>query len=126
MKKKGHKYKLGDILKIKFFDGSIHTGEVTKLSYMGERVDMANYQLPTYTITCKNNFPNSKREYMHYPGIGDERILEANGKALEPIYKKFTTKKKKSAKKSVKVSKKSKLDQAIDKQKDFLNGKVEL
>ena len=126
MKKKKHTYKLGDILKIKFFDGSIHTGEVTKLEYMGERVDRTNYQLPIYTVTSKNP-PGNKRAYTNYTGMSDERVLEANGSATEPLYKKLPKKKKavklgKTQMPKRKIAKKSELDLAIEKQKDFLNG----
>ena len=126
MKKKKHTYKLGDILKIKFFDGSIHTGEVTKLEYMGDRVGMTNNQLPIYTVTSKNP-PGNKRPYTNYTGMSDERVLEANGTALEPLYEKLLKKKKvtkpsKATRSKLQTTKKSELDLAIAKQKDFLNG----
>jgi hypothetical protein len=128
MRKKKHTYKLGDILKIKFFDGSIHTGEVTKLEYMGDRVGMTNNQLPIYTVTSKN-LPGNKRPYTNYTGMSDERVLEVNGAALEPLYEKLL--KKKKVKKSIgtsipktKIAKKSDLDLAIEKQKSFLNGNI--
>jgi hypothetical protein len=120
MKKKKHTYKLGDILKIKFFDGSIHTGEVTKLQYMGERIGTPNYQLPIYTVTSKN-IPGNKRPHTHYTGMSDERVIEANGSAIKPLYKSLT-KKKQSFKR--KINKKSELDLAIEKQKNFLNGNI--
>jgi hypothetical protein len=120
MKKKKHTYKLGDILKIRFFDGSIHTGEVTKLEYMGDRVGMTNYNLPVYTVTSKN-LPGNKRPYTNYTGMSDERVIEANGSATEPLYKGLI-KKKRSFKR--KISKKSELDLAIDKQKNFLDGNI--
>ena len=123
MKKKKHTYKLGDILKIKFFDGSIHTGEVTKLEYMGERVGSANYQLPVYTVSSKNNKGN-KRPFTHYTGMSDERVLEANGSAKEPLYKKLSADKKAPVRRGFKVNVKSELDLAIEKQKDFLRGNV--
>ena len=35
-KKKKHKFKIGDNVTFKFFDGGVYTGVVDKLSYMGE------------------------------------------------------------------------------------------
>tara|TARA_Y100000310_G_C20453268_1_gene701807 strand:+ start:399 stop:770 length:372 start_codon:yes stop_codon:yes gene_type:complete len=123
MKKKKHTYKLGDVLKIRFFDGSIHTGEVTKLGYMGERTHNINYDLPIFTVTSKNEKGNN-RPYTNYTSMTDDMVLEVNGIAKEPLYKKLLKKEKLVKSKKIKRLKKSELDLAIDKQKNFLRGKV--
>tara|TARA_Y100000389_G_C16976892_1_gene278367 strand:- start:1 stop:408 length:408 start_codon:yes stop_codon:yes gene_type:complete len=130
MKKVKHKYSLGDIVTIDWIGGGKFTGEITQLTYMGERVNQPNYNLPQYLVTVKSN-PASRAAYTHYP-VSDERILSVNGKSTELLSEKLNTKRKSSleisnlkSKKTRKKSKaKSELDQAINDQKDFIRGNV--
>ena len=75
MKKKRHKYKLGDQLEFKFFDGGIRIGTVTKLDWYSTNPGVYDYSKPTYTITVKNTNPKISRKHYNYPNIQHDRIL---------------------------------------------------
>ena len=75
MKKKKHKYKLGDILEFKFFDGGIKIGAVTKLTYAQTPQRVIDWKTPTYTITVKNSNPKRGAREYNYPCIGYDRIF---------------------------------------------------
>jgi len=130
MKKAKHKYSLGDIVTIDWIGGGKHTGEITQLTYMGERVNQPNYNLPQYLVTVKSNAA-SKAKYTHYP-VSDERILSVNGKSTELLSEKLNKKRGSSLKTQAigskkpkrKTKNKSDLDQAIDQQKDFIRGNI--
>ena len=75
MKKAKHKYKLGDKLEFKFFDGGIKVGLVTKLDYSKSNGINYDYSKPVYTITVPNNNPKIRAKQYHYPCIPHERIF---------------------------------------------------
>ncbi len=75
MKKAKHKYKLGDILEFKFFDGGKKVGSVTKLTYAQTPQRATDYSTPTYTITVNNYNPKISTKQYHYPCIPNERIF---------------------------------------------------
>lgn len=75
MKKAKHKYKLGDKLEFKYFDGGVRIGRVTKLDYVHSTPTTTDYSKPTYTITTYNNNPNLRANQYHYPCIQHDRIL---------------------------------------------------
>jgi hypothetical protein len=54
LKKAKHKYKLGDKLKFKYFDGGIRTGKVTKIDYVHLTPTTTDWSIATYTITTYN------------------------------------------------------------------------
>ncbi len=123
---KKHTYKIGDIVKFKFFDGQHYVGKITELTYMGMITGTPNYQLPQYKIeVCE-----SKRT--SYYTVSDTYFKEVNGD-LKIEHKPVT--KIKSGKSTLptlpwiskyhsKRTKTSELDEAIAKQKDFIRGKV--
>jgi len=125
-KKKLHTYKIGQTVKFKFFDGSVHKGTIAELNYMGDKVsDKIYYDCPQYTIHVPSDrYP---RGYMIYGSMTDERIKEAmegkqtfnNTESERPanVSKSGSyTMTNKQQKKSV-----SELDMAIQKQKEFIN-----
>ncbi len=75
MKKKKHKYKLGDVLEFKFFDGGVKVGEVTKLSYAQTPQRVTDWSTPQYTITVRNNNKRRAAKEYNYPCIGYDRIF---------------------------------------------------
>ena len=75
MKKAKHKYKLGDKLKFKYFDGGIRTGKVTKLDYVHITPTTTDWSIATYTITTYNNNPRLRANQYNYPCIRHEHIL---------------------------------------------------
>ena len=121
VKKKKHKFKIGDNVTFKFFDGGTYTGVVDKLSYMGELTGNVNYQLPQIRVAVKRN--NGKHPFTYYP-ISEHYVLKRNGK-VNPnainLPSKDNKPKRKASSKITKTNTKSELQQAIDKQKEFLN-----
>tara|TARA_A100001037_G_scaffold79513_1_gene71515 strand:+ start:15427 stop:15672 length:246 start_codon:yes stop_codon:yes gene_type:complete len=75
LKKKRHKYKLGDKLKFRYFDGGVRVGIVTKLDYYSTMPNVFDYSKPTYTITIQNTNPKIKRKEYNYPNMQHDRIL---------------------------------------------------
>lgn len=130
MKKAKHKYSLGDIVTIEWMAGGKYTGEITELTYMGERVNSPNYNLPQYLVSVKNP-KGSRAEYTHYP-VSDERIISVNGKTTDLLSERLNKKRGTSVKTpdlkskstSKKRKKKSELDEAIENQKDFIRGTI--
>ena len=117
MRKANHKHKLGTTVKFKFFDGSIHVGEVVSHNYMGE--DWAhvetNWTIAQYTIHVPSS--NYSRGYMVYSNITNDRIFSKDDKLVKAKIKSTISKKK------PKVDT-SELAAAINKQKQFISGKV--
>ena len=74
MKKARHKYKLGDILEFKFFDGTKKVGEVTKVGYSKNPLQVIDYSTPVYTITVENKNRKLRAKQYNYPSIPHERI----------------------------------------------------
>ena len=119
MKKKEHKYKVGDVAKFKFYDSGIYVGKIIDLCYMGELVGDPNYKLPEYKIEAKPAWS----ERMMYYTVSDTRILEVNGDLVEQVYTpaKPTKTKVKAKRVRKRKAKNTELDDAIQKQKDFMN-----
>tara|TARA_R110002073_G_scaffold258012_2_gene420996 strand:+ start:47 stop:427 length:381 start_codon:yes stop_codon:yes gene_type:complete len=123
MQKAKHKYPIGTEVKFKFFDGSIHVGAVIKQTYQGEswgHID-TDYNQPLYTIQVPDY--HDTRGFMLYPAVGPHRILESNGITNKDyIYSKKQAVKVKA--KTIKPKETSNLEDAIQKQKDFINRKT--
>jgi len=114
-KKKLHTYKVGQTVKFKFFDGSVHKGEIAELTYMGDAVgDKTYYSCPQYTIHVPCD--RYERGYMIYSSMTDERIKEAMEVNQPSLFEKSNSTKNIKVKKSM-----SDLDTAIQKQKSFIN-----
>ena len=126
---KKHTYKIGDIVKFKFFDGQTYVGKITELTYMGVTTGNPNYQLPQYRLeVCE-----SKRTT--YYTISDTYFKEVNGDLKiehAPVTRMsgpVTTKTKHChysglPSPTAYQSHKSELDMAIERQKDFIRGNV--
>ena len=116
VKKKKHTYKIGQTVKFKFFDGSVHEGKIVELNYMGDKGgDKIYYSCPQYTIHVPSN--NYKRGYMVYGSMTDERIKEA----YDHSYKTIDPRAPNWAKKELVNDAFSELDKAIERQKEFIN-----
>lgn len=135
MAKKKHKFKVGEMVEFKFFDGGVYKGEIVKLTYSGDMWGHieTDYSSPQYTIHKEDN---SKRGYTSYPGIGLHRILSSDGIVnkkyhLSPAEKKAKRRKRKIEAMNIGVAEElqgrkemDSLDQAIEKQKAFINGRT--
>ena len=122
-KKKKHKFKIGDNVTFKFFDGGVYTGVVDKLSYMGEITGTPNYQLPQIRVAVKRN--NGKYPFTYYP-ISEHYVISSNGKANPGSIRTISKANKSVKAKTTPVAKTkpmSELQAAIQKQKDFINHK---
>jgi len=125
-KKKIHKYKVGDTMRFTFFDGSVHTGTVAELRYSGDNWEHVDTQWsdPQYVVHVPDYSGRYSRGYMIYSNISDHRIVSVNGKLKEPL---FPENKEPKATYTDSVSiptEKSELQNAINKQKEFIDGKV--
>jgi hypothetical protein len=135
MKKAKHKYKLGETVKFKFFDGSVHIGQIASLNYMGEDWDHTetNYSIPQYTI----HVPSDKysRGYMIYSSMTNNRIFDKDTKLVKPKFELSpnqlknlkninNSQKELLCKQTKNTNSDSELDDAIAKQKKFISGKV--
>jgi hypothetical protein len=124
-KKKLHTYKVGQTVKFKFFDGSVHKGEIAELTYMGDAVgDKTYYSCPQYTIHVPCD--RYERGYMIYSSMTDERIKEATEGRQQSLFtnteKIPANNSKRGSYKNAKTKKPiSELDMAIQKQKSFIN-----
>ena len=117
MKKKEHKYKIGDVAKFKFYDSGIYVGKIIGLSYMGDMVGDPNYKLPEYKIEARPEWS----ERMMYYTVSDTRILEVNGNLVEQVYTSAKPTKTRVKRVRKRKAKNAELDDAIQKQKDFMN-----
>jgi len=146
MRKRSHKYKIGDDVQFRYMDGTIRYGEVTRIGYAGDNWDHipTDFSAMIYTITVINN--GDIRGYMVYPCVGEARIISANGQLIKSckygsnyttVKAKPSKRKKLKKKPSVKSSativlkkavprkrKQTDLDLAIKKQQRFIDGKT--
>jgi hypothetical protein len=119
-----HTLKVGDVVTFKYFDGDHYTGVISKLCYMGEKIQNPNYNLPVYNIDVKTD--SKTRPITVYTSVSDTSITEINGKSIPELHKqlKFSKDDKvygSSIKNAIPVPE---LEDEIQKQKDFLNGIV--
>ena len=123
-KKAKHTLKVGDVVSFKYFDGDHYTGVISKLCYMGEKINNPNYNLPVYNIDVKTNSKN--RPVTVYTSVSDIGITEINGTVLPELHKQLRfSKEDKVYGSSIKnASYIPELEDEIQKQKDFLNGIV--
>ena len=123
-KKKKHTYKIGQTVKFRFFDGTIHEGKVAELTYMGDVVgDKIYYNCPQYIIHVPSD--RYDRGYMIYSSVTDERIKEATTykRSINQPSPREVPQGKSGVKQKQNTTKKpmSELDMAIQKQKEFIN-----
>ena len=115
--KKTHEYKIGDIVKFKFFDGQHYVGKIKELTYMGVITGTPNYQLPQYKIeVCE-----AKRT--SYYTVSDMYFKEINGD-LKIEHKPVTSIGKPVSIKTKPIPIFNELEDAIEKQKHFIRGTV--
>jgi len=133
-KKKIHKYKVGDTMRFRFFCGTVYTGTVAELRYSGDNWDHTetNFGDPQYVIHVPDTSGRYSRGYMVYSNISDHRIISVNGDLKEPIFPepgKMVDRIEKCPIPGIdaigiSIPKKDELQEAINKQKEFIDGKV--
>lgn len=119
-----HTLKVGDVVSFKYFDGDSYTGVISKLCYMGEKINNPNYNLPVYNIDVKTDSKN--RPITVYTSVSDTSITEINGRVLPELHKqlKFSKEDKVYGSSIKNAGHVPELEDEIQKQKDFLNGIV--
>lgn len=119
MKKKEHKYKVGDVAKYKFYDGGTYVGKIVDLTYMGSIINDPQYNLPEYKFETTLEW--NGRTVFHT--VSDHRVVEVNGELVKQLVEPAKPKKTKVKAKRVRKrkAKNTELDDAIQKQKDFMN-----
>ena len=67
-KPKKFKYPIGDSVKFRFYDGSVHHGKIESQKYRNEDVDYlpTEYNQPMYTCHVPDSSGNYSRGYMIY------------------------------------------------------------
>lgn len=129
-KKAKFKYKKGQSVKIRYYDGSIHTGLVVKAHYRNEEVDYLDtqYTMPVYTVHVPDNSGRYSRGYMSYPCITESMVLSILPTNIQIMpLKDYPSQKIQSLTSvgttdvSITNSVASELDSAIAQQRKFLN-----
>ena len=134
--KKSHKHEIGDIVKFSYFDGGTYVGKVIEQTYMGALIGEPHYNLPQYKIQVPR--PNNPTPLFYtvsdnyFKEVNGEKVMQEYKSQLKTISKSKTKELKKSShchysglpSPSAYAPKKSELDQAIERQKDFIRGNV--
>ena len=131
-KKKRFKYQVGQSVQFNYFDGTSYKGIIVKRGYRNEDVSYlpTEYNQPNYTMHCVDRSGNYSRGYMSYPSIPSSFIKSVLPYTINimPLkdYPTSTTVRQpmnvimaNSPTISVPASEPT-LDQAIDKQREFL------
>ena len=120
MKKTKFKYKVGQSVKFRFYDGSVHAGKIEIAQYRNSEVDYlpTEYSQPMYTCHVPDDSGAYSRGYMVYT-VTENMIKDKNNTAIKiiPLEKHVETS-------STNVVLSSELDEAIAKQNQFIGGKV--
>ncbi len=120
-KKAKFKYKEGQSIKFRFYDGSIHEGIISIARYRNSDVDYlpTEYSQCMYTCHVPDNSGSYPRGYMVYTitenmvknNIDDDVKITPLERYTEPVD-------------DFEINDSNELRQAISKQKDFVSGKV--
>ena len=138
-KKSRFKQKVGQSVKFKYYDGSVHDGIIVQNNYRNEDSESlpTQWTMPVYTVHSPDNSGRYSRGYMSYPSITQnmiKNILDTTVKIVpmenyvKPkdtnIIKPMFSQSNKAIIARHKTKLSSELDDAINKQKDFIGGKV--
>ena len=76
MQKAKFKYEVGQSVRFKFYDGSIHNGVIVSKGYRNEDSDYLDtqYSMPMYTCHSPDRSGRYKRGYMVYPSLSQTMI----------------------------------------------------
>ena len=119
MAKKKHTYNLGDIVKFKFLTGEKLVGKITELTYKEDNT-------ASYKIRVEEN-SKMRVGFTIYPCMTDSRIIEVVQTALSAMRnsnKKQKAQEDKEISAAMRSGNKDELNQAIDAQRNFINGDI--
>ena len=76
MRKAKFKWQVGQSVRFKFYDGSIHNGVIVSKGYRNEDSDYLDtqYSMPMYTCHSPDRSGRYKRGYMVYPSLSQTMI----------------------------------------------------
>jgi len=76
-KKSRFKYKTGQSVKFKYYDGSVHNGIIVRCNYRNEDTESlpTQWTMPVYTVHSPDTSGRYSRGYMSYPSITQNMIL---------------------------------------------------
>ena len=123
-KKSNFKYKIGQSVKFKFYDGSVHNGIIKSRNYRNQDVESlpTQWTMPMYTLHSPDNSGRYSRGYMVYPSITQnmiKNILDVEVKIIP-----MSNYVKPEPARVIPKLKEESLNDAIKKQQEFIGGKV--
>ena len=125
MRKAKFKWQVGQSVRFKFYDGSIHNGVIVSRGYRNEDTDYLDtqYTMPMYTCHSSDTSGRYKRGYMVYPSLTQNMIqFELDRphiiKALDEVRNEIPSTPVSTVVPTIPTDS---LDDAIQRQKEFLN-----
>ena len=125
MRKAKFKWQVGQSVRFKFYDGSIHNGVIVSRGYRNEDTDYLDtqYTMPMYTCHSSDTSGRYKRGYMVYPSLTQNMIqFELDRphiiKALDEVRSEIPSTPVSTVIPTIPTDS---LDDAIQRQKEFLN-----
>ena len=125
-KKSKFKYKVGQSVRFKFYDGSVHSGVVESRQYRNEDVESlpTQWTMPMYTLHSPDNSGRYSRGYMVYPSITETMIKHPLDVDVKIVPMKNYVAPEKPVLSQPLIDETNDLEAAIKKQQDFIKGKV--
>ena len=124
-KKSNFKYKIGQSVKFRFYDGSVHHGVISSRKYRNEDTEFlpTQWTMPMYTVHAPDNSGRYSRGYMVYPSITQNMVQQVLDKDVKIVPMKDYVRPE-VVREVLPKAKGESLEDAIKKQQDFIKGKV--
>jgi hypothetical protein len=125
-KKSKFKYKVGQAVKFRFYDGSVHSGVIVKSNYRNEEDENlpTQWTMTMYTMHTPDNSGRYPRGYMVYPSITENMVKSVLSTEVKIIPMKDYVKPEKPVVIQTVLQETDDLEDAFTKQKQFIDGKV--
>tara|TARA_R100000664_G_C2698946_1_gene100041 strand:+ start:61 stop:450 length:390 start_codon:yes stop_codon:yes gene_type:complete len=125
-KKSRFKYKVGQSVKFRFYDGSVHNGIIVKRNYRNEDTESlpTQWTMPVYTVHSPDNSGRYPRGYMSYPSITESMIKHTLDSEVKIVPMKDYVKPETPTVLQTVIQETDDLEDAITKQKQFIDGRV--
>jgi len=125
-KKSRFKYKTGQSVKFKYYDGSVHNGIIVKRNYRNEDTESlpTQWTMPVYTVHSPDTSGRYSRGYMSYPSITQNMIKNVLDVDIKIVPMKDYVKPDSPVILQPILSDTNDLEDAITKQKQFIDGRV--
>jgi len=125
MRKSKFKWQVGQSVRFKFYDGSIHNGVIVSRGYRNEDTEYLDtqYTMPMYTCHSSDTSGRYKRGYMVYPSLSQTMIQFELDKPviIKPLDEVPINKYASHGTANFNDEVTESLDDAIAKQREFLN-----